>query len=431
MEPVTIGIIGILGLFVLLALGLSVGTALAMLGFLGFWAIVGQNAALSRMAIIPYETVSSYGLAVLPLFILMANVIFMAGFGTDAYTLAARCIGHFRGGLAMATVAGCAMFAAMSASSLATIVTMGYLAFPEMKKYNYDLRLSSGAVAAGGTIGILIPPSGMLILYGVLTETSIGKLFLGGMIPGILEALFYIIMLSIWCSFEPNIGPPGPKFTWKQRLQAFLNCWEMIGLIFLVLGGLIIGWFTPTEAGAVGAMGSILFSAFRRRLSWADFKTAAQETVKNTGLLYVVMIGAFVYKYFISVSNIPMILADYVSTLAVPPLVIMSAILFCYIILGCFMDAMAMILLTIPIFLPVCEQFGFSSIWFGIIITRSVELAAITPPLGINLFTIGTMFNVPVLTVTRGVVWFICADVVHMFMLLFFPITVMFLPNLL
>ncbi|MFC1535036.1 TRAP transporter large permease [Thermodesulfobacteriota bacterium] len=430
MDPIVVGCIGLFMLFVLLAMGLSVGIALALLGFLGFLAIQGPNAALSRMEIIPFEVVSSYSIAVLPLFLLMANVIFVSGLGTDAYTLAARCIGHWRGGLAMATVAGCAGFAAMCASSLATHATMGYLAIPEMRKHNYDLRLAAGSLIAGGTIGILIPPSGMMILYGVLTETSIGKLFLAGFIPGVLEAVFYCITIYIWCTVSPYIGPPGPKYSWKQRLNSFLNCWEMIGLIFLVLGGLIIGWFTPTEAGSIGAGGSILFSLFRKRLNRAKFIEAIRETVKTTGLLYGIMIGAFVYKFFISVSGIPAALADFIAGLTIPPLAVMSMILFTYIILGCFMDAMAMILLTIPIFLPVAESFNFSPIWFGIIVVRVVELGLITPPLGISVYTMSSMFNVPIATSFKGVVWFILADIVHIFMLLFFPITVMFLPNL-
>lgn len=396
----------------------------------GFWILVGKNAAFSRMAIIPFETVASYSLAVLPLFLFMANIIFSAGFGDDAYRVASRWIGHLPGGLAMATVAGCAGFAAMSASSLGTAVTMGLIAFPEMEKYHYKKSLSAGALASGGTIGILIPPSGMLILYGILTETSIGKLFIGGIIPGILEAVFYIVTVYIICLINPSLGPRGPKYSLKEKLNAILGCGEIIGLVILVLGGLIIGWFTPTEAGAIGAAGALVFSFIRKRLNWDGFKNAVHETIKTTGMLYVVMIGAYVFQYLVSVSNIPFVLSSFVEGLTLPPLGVMGIILLIYIILGCFMDAMTMIILTIPIFLPIADTLGFGSIWFGIIVVRVMEMALITPPLGMIVYTISSMFKIPVPELFRGVIPFIIADICHVLLLLFVPGVVLWLPGI-
>jgi C4-dicarboxylate transporter DctM subunit len=360
----------------------------------------------------------------------MANIIFSAGFGDDAYRVASRWIGHLPGGLAMATVAGCAGFAAMSASSLGTAVTMGLIAFPEMEKYHYKKSLSAGALASGGTIGILIPPSGMLILYGILTETSIGKLFIGGIIPGILEAVFYIVTVYIICLINPSLGPRGPKYSLKEKLNAILGCGEIIGLVILVLGGLIIGWFTPTEAGAIGAAGALVFSFIRKRLNWDGFKNAVHETIKTTGMLYVVMIGAYVFQYLVSVSNIPFVLSSFVEGLTLPPLGVMGIILLIYIILGCFMDAMTMIILTIPIFLPIADTLGFGSIWFGIIVVRVMEMALITPPLGMIAYTISSMFKIPVPELFRGVIPFIIADICHVLLLLFVPGVVLWLPGI-
>lgn len=430
MDPILVGVIGIILLFLLMAGGLNIGAGMAIIGFTGFWVLVGAKAAFSRLAVVPFETVATFDLAVLPLFLFMANVIFHAGFGKDAYTVASRWIGHKPGGLAMATVAGCAGFAAMSASSLGTAATMGLLSFPEMEKYQYKKSLAAGAIAAGGTIGILIPPSGILILYGVLTESSISRLFMGGIIPGILEALFYITTIYIICMINPSLGPRGPQYSIKEKIASLLGCGEIIGLIILVLGGLIVGWFTPTEAGAVGAAGALFFSLIRRRLSWPNFRKAVRETVKTTGMLYVIMIGAYVFMYFITVTNIPFFLADFVGGLNLPPRAVMGVILLMYFILGCFMDAMSMVLITIPIFLPVADSLGFGPIWFGIIVVRVMEMAMVTPPMGLMVYTISGMFNIPIQTAFRGVLPFIVADICHVLLLMFVPGVVLWLPSL-
>jgi C4-dicarboxylate transporter DctM subunit len=431
MSPIVVGIIGFVALFVFLAFGLPIGVGMAVVGFGGLWYLISQGAAFAKMGLIPFDTVANWDLATLPLFLLMAHIIFASGLSRDLYDLAAKWLGRQRGGIAIATVGGSAIFAAVSASSLATAVTMGLVALPEMKRYKYDPALSTGCVAAGGTIGQLIPPSAGLITYGIITETSIGRLFIGGLIPGILEALFYIIAIYILCTWKPAMGPPGPKYSFKEKLAAFSGCGEIVGLIILVLGGLMIGWFTPTEAGAVGAFGSIIFSLFRRRLNWDKFKHALVDTMKTTGMLYGILIGAFIFKYFMAVTTLPTVIADTIGVLPLPPLAIMALIMLVFVFLGCFMDALAMILLTVPIFFPLVLSLGFNPIWFGIIVVRMIEVGLITPPVGMNVYAIsGIAPDVPITTIFRGVIPFLIADVLHITLLLFVPAIVLFLPKL-
>jgi C4-dicarboxylate transporter DctM subunit len=331
----------------------------------------------------------------------------------------------------MATVGACAGFAAVSASSVATAATMGLVTLPEMKKYKYSPALATGAIAAGGTIGILIPPSSILIVYGIITETSIGKLFSGGMVPGILQAVFYITTIYILCRLNPAYGPRGPHFSLKEKFMAFISCGEIIALILLVLGGLIIGWFTPTEAGAVGAFGAIVFSLIRGRLNWPKFKQALFDTMKTTGMVYCIMIGAFIFNYFMAVTTIPLALADVVSGLSLPPLIIIILVILVYLFLGCIMDAGAMVLLTIPVFFPLILSLNFDPIWFGIIVTRVVEIGMITPPVGMNVYVIaGVAPDVPMSTIFKGIFPFLVADAVHVGLLLLVPGIVLFLPSI-
>ncbi len=430
-SPVVVGLIGFVALFSLLAFGLPIGVGMAIVGFGGLWYLISQGAAIAKFGLMPFDTVCNWDLGVLPLFLLMAHVIFASGISKDLYNVAAKWLGHQRGGVAMATVGGCAGFAAVSASSLATAVTMGLVALPEMKKYKYDPALSTGCVAAGGTIGQLIPPSAGLITYGIITETSIGRLFAGGIVPGILEAIFYMVTIYILCRWKPSLGPRGPSFSFREKVASFASCGEIIGLIILVLGGLIVGWFTPTEAGAVGAFGAIFFSLLRRRLNWEKFKHALTETMKTTGMLYGILIGAFIFKYFLAVTTIPFVLADFVGGLPLPPLVIMVLVMLVYIFLGCVMDALTMILLTIPVFFPLVLSLGFDAIWFGIIIVRMVEIGLITPPIGMNVYAIsGIAPDVPVTTIFKGVIPFLIADMFHVALLLFVPAVVLFLPGI-
>ena len=431
MSPVIVGVIGLVALFTLLALGLPIGVGMAVVGFGGLWYLISQGTAIVKLGIIPFEVMTNWGLATLPLFLLMAHVVFAAGFSRDLYNVAAKWLGHQRGGIAMATVGGSAVFAAISASSLATAVTMGLVALPEMKRYNYDPALSTGCIAAGGTMGQMIPPSAGLITYGIITGTSIGRLFAGGLIPGIIEAVFYITTIYILCRWKPSLGPRGPRYSLKEKVMSFASCGELIALIILVLGGIIFGWFSPTEAGAIGAAGAIIFSLFRRRLNWEKFKHALIETMKTTGMLYAILIGAFVFKYFMAVTTIPFAIADFVGGLPLPPLAIMALIMVVYLFLGAIMDALAMILLTIPIFFPIAISLGFDPIWFGVILVGMTEIALITPPIGMNVYAIsGIAPDVPVTTIFKGIIPFLIADFCRMAIYLLVPAVVLFLPSI-
>jgi C4-dicarboxylate transporter DctM subunit len=430
MSPVGAGLIGFVVFFAFLAAGLPVGISMAVVGFAGYWYLRLWGPAMAIFKYTPFTIASSYDLSCLPLFLLMAYVVFQAGFGRDLYNLAEKWLGRLPGGLAMATVGGCAGFAAVDGSSLATTVAMSTVGMPEMRRFNYRPSLAVGSIAAGGTIGILIPPSNLLIIYGILTETSIIRLFMAGLIPGILEAVFYIVTIFILCRRNPALGPPGPSYNLREKLVSLGSVGELVALIALVLGGLIVGWFTPTEAGAIGACGAILFSLIRRRLNWQKFKQALLETVKITGMLYVLLIGAYIFMPFITLSTIPAALAEFVTTLAVPPIVIVILMTLVYIVLGCFMESLAMILITIPIFFPLILGLGFSPIWFGIIIVRVVEIGMITPPFGINAYTMSTITGVPIQTVFKGIIPFLIADIFHVALLLFVPAVVLFLPSL-
>lgn len=431
MDTVTIGIIGLAILFIFLAIGVPVGTGMAIVGFLGLFYLVSGSAAIAKLIIVPFGIVSNYEWCVLPLFLLMAEVVFVSNMGSDLFNLSRKWLARLPGGLAIATIAGCAAFGAVTASSVASTATMGLVAKPEMDKYNYHPQLSTGCIAAGSSLSSLIPPSGVLIIYGILTQTSIGKLFIAGIIPGILEALFYIVTIFIICRFNPSFGPRAESTTLKEKILAFKDSGEIIALMVFVIAGLLIGLFTPTEAGAVGCGGAIVASLFRRRLDSSKFKTAILETLKTTGMIYGILIGAFILNNFISVTRIPTYLADFTSRLSLPSLGILIAIMFIYLFLGCFLDAAAMQVLTVPIFFPLIIALGINPIWFGILMTRAMEIAMITPPVGMNVYVMSAAApDVPMQTIFKGIIPFLIADILNVLLLVFVPSLVLFLPNM-
>ncbi len=431
MSQVEIGIIGLILVFALIAIGLPVAFSMGVIGVAGVWVIISGSAAAAKLAHIPFQVVTSYDFAALPLFIFMAHIVFVSGLATDIYNLAAKWLGHHPGGLAIASVGAAAGFAAVSASSTATSATIGLVAIPEMKRYKYQPALATGCVAAGGTMGALIPPSGMLIIYGLITESSIGRLFAAGIVPGVLEALFYMTTIYTLCRLKPSLGPRGPRYRFKEKVAAFGSCGEVIGLVALVLGGLLIGWFTPSEAGAVAAFGAIIFSMLRKRLNWEKFGQAAVDTIKTSGMIYCILIGAMLFKYFMALSTMPVMVADFIGGLAVPPLVVIIAMMVVYVMLGCIMDVLAMVLLTMPVFFPMIVGLGFDPIWFGIVIVRMTEIGAITPPVGINVYVIsGVAPDVPLSTIFKGIIPFLIADLFHVALLLLVPAVTLFLPNL-
>ena len=430
-DPITVGLIG-MGIFLLLLLlKMPIGFAMALVGFAGFAYLTSFSSALSKLAIVPYRAIASWDFFVVPLFVFMANVCLQFRFGEDLYGMTFKWMGGLRGGLAMATIVACAIFAAISGSSIGTALTVGVVALAEMKRYNYNRLLATGCVAAGGTLGIMIPPSNPMILYGIMTETSIGKLFIGGVIPGLIQATLFLITIIIVTLRRPDMAPKGPRTSIKEKIFSLKRGGEIILLILILLGGLFRGWFTPTEAGAVGAFVSLLIAILRGRFSWGKFKEACLETMRTTGMIYTLMIGALLMNYFLTVSKVPTELARVVGSLPIPPLGIMAMIMGLQIFLGCFIDALAMLLLLTPIFFPLALQLGFDPVWFGIMLTLMGEIAAITPPVGINVYVIkGVAEDVPMETIFKGAMLFFFADIVLVVLLLFFPKLALFLPSL-
>jgi C4-dicarboxylate transporter DctM subunit len=431
MTPLTIGYIGIAILVVVLFSGIHIGVVMGLIGFLGIAIISGWPAGLAVLKTVPFTTFANYSMSVVPLFILMGTFCFYSGISKDLYESVHKCLGQLRGGLAMATVAACAGFAALSGSSLATAATMGTVAIPEMKRRKYDPTLAAGCVAAGGSIGILIPPSVPLIIYGILANQSVGKLFMAGIIPGILEAVFYIITIYILCLIRPQIGPMGPKTSLVEKIVSLKGTWSVILLFVLVIGGIYLGVFSPTEAAGIGSCGACLFALLRRRLTWRNFQAAILDSVKTTAMIFVIFLGAMILGYFLAVTRLPFELADFVESLPVNRYIILGLILILYLLLGCIMDSLAMILLTIPVFYPLITSLGFDAIWFGIIVVRAAEIGLITPPVGLNVYIIkGIASDVPMATIFKGIVPFIIADICHLIMLIAVPQIALFLPGL-
>jgi len=431
MSPINTGLVGFGLLLALMAAGMPIGFAMMLLGFTGFLYLVRFSGAFALLNTVSYNTISNYDYCVLPLFLLMAAICLNAGLGRSLFRLAYVLIGRLRGGLSVASIGACALFAAASASSIATAATIGVVAIPEMKRYKYDSALASGCVAAGGTLGILIPPSGILIIYGIFTRQSIADLFIAGIIPGIILALMFMVMIYIRVRLNPSLAPAGPTTSLKEKMAAISDSFEMVILILLVIIGLIIGWFTPTEAGAVGAFGAIVFSLIRRRLSWQGFKDSIIDTMRNTGMIFIIVIGALIFSAFLAMTTIPMELAEWVSGFALPPVVIMILIILLYLALGTFLEELAMILLTIPIFYPVVTALGFDPIWFGIAIVLVAEMGMISPPVGMTMFVVkGIAPDIPMGTIFKGVLPFWGIVAVLAILLVVFPQIALFLPGL-
>lgn len=430
MSPTVVGLIGIVVLIILICVRMQIGVSMGLVGFVGFAYIVGIEPALGILKTVPFSTLSSQNLSVIPLFILMGAFAFTANLSEDLYRMVHKWLGHFRGGLAMATVAACALFAAISGSSLATAATLGKVALPEMKKYKYNASLATGCIAAGGSIGILIPPSVILIIYGIITEQSIGKLFLAGFIPGVLEAVFYIITIIIITRINPSLGPPGPRATMNEKIKSLLSVWEVVVLFVVVIGGIYLGVFTPTEAAGVGAFGTFCFTIYRKKLTWESFKSSLLQTCQTTGMLFMVVLGAMILGYFFSVSRLPFELASWVGELTVNRYVVLVMVLVAVGILGCLMDSMAIVLLTVPVFYPLIQNLGFDPIWFGILVVRVTEMGLITPPVGLNVYIIHGISGERMGTIFKGVVPFIIADILEIILLIAIPEITLFLPGL-
>ena len=430
MSPELIGILGILLMFILLALGMYIGMAMALVGFLGLCVIVGWDSGLSILGITPLAEGSSYTLSVIPLFVLMGQFAFISGISTDIYKTVYAWMGRFRGGLAMATVCACAGFAAVCGSSLATGATMGMVAIPEMAKYKYSRRLSTGCVAAGGTLGILIPPSIGFVIYGILTQESIGRLFMAGIIPGILLAILFILTIYVQCKINPEMGPRGEATTWGTKIRSLSGTWGILLLIFLVMGGLYLGIVTPTEAAGVGAFGSFVIALLKRKLSFKGLIQCLMDTGKTTAMIFLIIIGANIFSSFLGLARIPMGLADLIAGLELPRVVILIGIILIYIVMGCVMDCYAIMILTVPIIFPVIEALQFDPIWFGVLMVVVLEVGLITPPVGLNVFVLNAAApDVPLTVIFRGILPFLVAALACIVLLILFPQLALFLPS--
>jgi len=432
MTPPVAGIIGVIVLLVLILFKVPIAYAMLIVGFAGFALLVSPEAAFSMVATEIFSNFSSYTLSVIPMFVWMGFIAYYSGVGSNLYALAYRIMGRLPGGLAIATQGACAIFGAICGSNTATAATMGAIAIPEMKKYGYDDSLSTASVAAAGALGVLIPPSVIFIIYGVATEQSIGKLFISGIIPGILLMLFYMVTIFILVKRNPSLAPIGGKEEAAKKSLLNSGLPEILLTFFISLGGLFAGYFTPTEAGAIGAGSILLITLLRRQLTWEGLKNSLRDTTRTSGMIMLLVAGAMVFGRFMAVSRLPFEMARWASGLNLPPVLIMAVILIIYMILGCFIDALAMILLTVPIFYPVVvDVLGFDPIWFGVIIVMVVAAGVITPPVGMNVFIIkGVARDVPLETIFRGVWPFLLALIACIAVLIAFPQLATFLPNL-
>ena len=426
-------LISIIGLAVLLGslfLGLPIAWGMLLVGTLGFAFFTGMEAALTMAAQTSYDTAMSYSFTVLPLFILMGNLVNASGLSKDLYKAAHAFIGHLRGGLAMATIVACGAFSALCGSSMATTAAMGRVAMPNMRKYNYDDRLATGSIAAGGTLGILIPPSVMMVVYGILTETDIGKLFAAGFLPGMIAMLMYLITVMIITAINPNLGRPGEKASWRERFEATKGVMAITVLFIVIMGGIYGGVFTPTEAAGIGAAATFLLTLKRRGWQPRMYLTVLIEAAQTTAIMFALVIGALVFTNFLTVAGLPNQLLGFIQGIDVSPIVVILIICAIYLVLGCFLETMSMVMLTVPIFYPIVASLGFDLVWFGIIVVVVTEISLITPPLGLNIFMIkNVMPDVPLGTIIRGVTPFVMMDILRLLLLVFVPWIVLVVPN--
>ena len=431
MDPYTLSGIGIGAMFLLIALHVPIGIAMAVVGFVGFAAVTGNwHAAVSLFGTETSSAFQNQDLAIIPLFLLMGSFAGHAGLSSDVYRFANALVGHRRGGLAMATIAGCAGFGAVCGSSIATAVTMGRVALPEMEQRRYSQSFATGCIAAGGTLGILIPPSTIMILYAVLTEQFVIELFIAAIIPGALAVVLYIIAIVIAVRIDPEAAPGGLRSTWRERFKVARETWAILFMVSVVTGGIYGGVFTVNEAAAVGVGLALLFAWMRGALAGKSFWDALFETACNVGMIYLIIIGSHIFTYFITLTHMPDALIALIKDLGLPPWGVIMLLMVMYLILGCIFDTVAAMVLTLPFVFPLITSMGFSPVWWGIINVMVIEIGLITPPIGMNVFVIhGLRPDIPLRTIFRGITPFVASDMVRLTLLLLFPILSLWLPS--
>ncbi len=431
MSGDAIAILAFVVLFALMTLRVPVGIAMGAVGVGGFAAVSATQPALNLFGIVPLRTGNDYDLALIPMFILMGSLATASGLSRELFRASNAWLGHRRGGLAIATIAACGGFAAICGSSVATAATMARVALPEMRRFGYSDKLATGVIAAGGTLGILIPPSIVLAIYGFMTQQDIGRLFIAGIAPGILAVLLYIFTVSLIGWLNPKDVPVGEKSSWQERKRSMLDVWGVLALFVFIIGGIYAGIFTAVEAAAMGAVGAWLIGILRKRLDWPSTMACLVESLRTSAGIFMVLVGAFLFGYFLAITQAPAHFSEWMLGLQLGKYGTMVVILLAYLALGCVMDAMAMIILTIPIFFPIVQQLGFDPIWFGVVIVMTVELGLITPPVGMNVYVInGVARDVSLVTIFRGVAPFVLTDIVRLAILVAFPVIVTFLPSL-
>jgi len=431
MEPLTAGVLMIILLLVLLSIGLPIAFSLGISGAICIYMVTGWDTTYGFLSTTPFNTSASWLYVVLPLFILMGMLSYSAGINQDAFTIANYWVGRIKGGLAMATIIACSIFGATSGSSIAAAATMGKLAIPEMRRYNYSMEMAAGCVAGGGTLSVMIPPSGILVIYGIITEESIGRLLIAGLLPGLLSAFIYMVGIYIWCSIKPNIAPSTDvRVSWRVRIASLRNGYGAVLIFGVVMGGIYTGIFTPTEAGAFGAGVALILLLVKSKSRFYSLREGLTETAKVTCMFFTIVICAHFFTLGLTVSGIPRTLVTYLTSLNMHPNVILVMLLLVYLPLGMFLDTVSLLFLTLPILFPVVKSLGFSGIWFGILVTKLIEVSLITPPLGLNVYVIkGILPEVEIGTIFRGCIPFLVMDILTLMILFLFPQIVLWLPS--
>lgn len=431
MSPVEAGILGIVLLIALFLLRVPVAFAMAIVGLVGFGYLSSWKAGVGLLARDFFEQFNSYSLSAITMFVLMGAFAFVSGIGERLYRAAYALIGHIRGGLSIATILACSGFAAICGSTAATAATMGRIALPEMRKYHYNQSFAAGCVASAGTLGILIPPSTVFIVYGILTEQSIGKLFVAGVLPGLVLTFLFMVTSYLVCLINPHYGPPGRPVSWREKLRSSGGAVEALGLFLLVVGGLFLGWFSPTQAGGIGAAIALAIGLLRRQVGLTGVLEATRDSLRTACMILSIIAGATVFGHFMAVSTIPFVLADWIDGLPLPPAAIMAVIVLIYFLGGFFMDSMALVTLLTPVIFPVVLRLGYDPIWFGVITVLLAEMGVITPPVGVNVYVIKNIApEIPLGEIFRGTYPFLAAIVVTTALLIAFPKLALILPGL-